>query len=283
MLVTVYITTFNRITLLKRAIESVLAQTYDNIEIIVADDGSTDGSQSYLEQLASEGKLKAFLNTTGESKGACYGRNKAIFEASGKFITGLDDDDYFEPWRVSTFVKYWHDYTNQNKTFSALFDSVVEHRSYGKVDCYDTKIVSNKDLRTGNLVGNQVFTLTERARSINGFDELMPALQDWDTWIRLSAKHGDILNINSRSYIQIQDHGGTRITSKPAEKIRFAFNRLQSKLAPLSKKEKRKFLAIMYSGYQQIDLRLSELTEILLGGYIRLILQILKRTVLKAK
>lgn len=280
MLVTVYITSYNRREFLKRAIDSVLSQNYEYIEIIVADDGSVDGSQEYLIELEQLGVVTAILNTSGESRGACFGRNKAISLAKGKFITGLDDDDYFEPWRIAKFIERWQVYDAQNRAFSALFDSVVEHRKVGKVDCYDTPVVQYQKLRTSNLVGNQVFTLTDNLRDISGFDEQMPALQDWDTWLRLSQSKGDILNINSRSYIQIQDHGGVRITDKPAHKIRFAFERLMTKLQPLSLKEEIQLLYTMY-GYQQINNKFSELCKLIVGGHLRRVAQVAKRTLQK--
>ena len=278
--VTVYITTYNRLALLKRAISSVQQQTFSDIEIIVADDGSTDGTQEYLNNLQQQGQLIAILNQSGASKGACYGRNKAIEIAQGTFITGLDDDDYFEPWRIEKFLDNWRTKSEAGVAFSALFDSVVEHRKYGKVDCYDTPVATYQALRTGNVVGNQVFTLTSRLRQIQGFDELMPALQDWDTWLRLSKEYGDIVNINSRSYIQIHDHGSGRISEKPATKIRFAFERLMSKLAPLSKKEQASLIYTMY-GYEQMNNKMNELYILLLNGYFRRIAQIINRTYFK--
>lgn len=281
MLVTVYITTYNRRKLLERAISSVLAQTYSPIQIIVADDGSTDGSQEYLSKLQNDGVLTAVLNTSGKSKGACYGRNKAIALARGEFVTGLDDDDYFQPWRIKTFVNKWAEFTDAGKLFSGLFDSVVEHRKTGKVACYDTNVVTYEGLRKRNLVGNQVFARTDDLRAIDGFDEKMPALQDWDTWLRLSKFKGDILNINSRSYIQIQDHDGERITSKPADKIRFAFSRLMSKLQPLTRSEESHLLSTMYGGYPQVDNKVSELWKVFLGGHFRRVAQVIKRTLLK--
>lgn len=277
MLVTVYITTYNRLELLKRAIESVVNQTHAPIKIIVADDGSNDGSQEYLQSLDKDGVLTAVLNTSGESKGACFGRNKAIELANGEFITGLDDDDYFELWRVAKFVETWFAYKAENEVFSALFDSVVEHRKAGKVACYDTAVVTYKGLRMCNLVGNQVFTLTQHLRDISGFDENMPALQDWDTWLRLTESKGNILNINSRSYIQIQNHDSARITGKPAPTIRFAFERLMSKLAPLSFKEEANLLHVMY-GYSQIDNKLFELIKIFCVGHVRRVAQVINRT-----
>ena len=276
-----YITTFNRLELLKRAIDSVLSQTYSPIELIVADDGSTDGSQQYLKGLHDQGILIAILNISGRSKGACYGRNKAISLARGEFISGLDDDDYFEPWRIETFIKKWQEYTVNKKVFSALFDSVVEHRKSGPVACYDIKVATYQKLRKGNVVGNQVFTKTSYLKAVGGFDEQMPALQDWDTWLRLSNQYGDILNVNSRSYIQIQNHEGERITGKPAEKIRFAFNRLMNKLQPLTRSEESHLLSTMYGGYPQTDIRISELLKIFMGGHFRKVAQVVKRTLLK--
>ncbi|MFW8592240.1 glycosyltransferase [Glaciecola sp. 2405UD65-10] len=280
MLVTVYITTYNRREFLERAINSVLNQTHTNLELIVADDGSTDGSQQYLQELQNNGVLTAVLNTTGASRGACFGRNKAIELAKGEFITGLDDDDYFEPWRVAKFIERWQALTHEQVTFSALFDSVVEHRKDGKVACYDTPVVSYQTLRTGNFVGNQVFSTTARFREVNGFDEKMPALQDWDTWLRLSDKFGDMVNINTCSYIQIQDHGGTRITDKPVEKIRYAFERIMGKLAPLTFKEKSRLLFIMY-GYHQMNIKFNEVVYLILGGHVRRLAQAVKRALLR--
>jgi len=281
LLVTVYITTYNRRKLLERAINSVLNQTHSPIELIVADDGSTDGSQEYLTEMHEQGILTAILNTTGKSKGACYGRNRAISMAKGEFISGLDDDDYFEPWRIETFIKKWQEYTVNINVFSALFDSVVEHRKSGPVACYDTGVATYQKLRKGNVVGNQVFTKTSYLKAVGGFDEQMPALQDWDTWLRLSNQYGDILNVNTRSYIQIQNHEGERITGKPADKIRFAFNRLMNKLQPLTRSEESHLLATMYSGYPQIDIRISELFKIFMGGHFRKVAQVVKRTLLK--
>lgn len=275
LLVTVYITTYNRQELLKKAIDSVLNQTYEAIEIIVADDGSNDGTQDYLRAQQKKGVLTAVLNATSTVRGACYGRNKAIEMARGIFITGLDDDDLFEPWRIQTFVTAWQ--SKASDTFSALFDSVVEHRHTGLVNCYDTPVLKHKDLRMSNLVGNQVFTLTANLREIKGFDEKMPALQDWDTWLRLSKAKGDIINVNSLSYIKIQDHGRIRISEKPADKIRKAFQRLKSKLVPLTFGEECYLLYIMY-GYDQMNNKFSEIVKIFIGGHFRRIAQIVNRT-----
>ncbi|HHS9996570.1 TPA: glycosyltransferase family 2 protein, partial [Klebsiella pneumoniae] len=90
-LVSVYITTCNRLDKLKRAVRSVQEQTFENIEILICDDASTDGTEKYVQELIREdNRIRYFRNQT--SKGACAARNLGIFNAKGQYITGLDDD-----------------------------------------------------------------------------------------------------------------------------------------------------------------------------------------------
>ncbi|HFM1980436.1 TPA: glycosyltransferase family 2 protein, partial [Escherichia coli] len=91
---------------LKRAIHSVLLQDYKNIEILICDDSSTDGTADYVNELIAEGKNIRYFCTERQS-GACAARNMGIFSAKGEFITGLDDDDEFMPDRISSFVSAW--------------------------------------------------------------------------------------------------------------------------------------------------------------------------------
>ena len=94
------ITTHNRLPLLKRAIESVFAQTYNNIELIVVDDGSTDGTEEYC-------KSQQFIYIRilpGQGHGGNYARNLGIKAASGEYCAFLDDDDYWLPKKIEKQV-----------------------------------------------------------------------------------------------------------------------------------------------------------------------------------
>ncbi|WP_158650917.1 glycosyltransferase family 2 protein, partial [Acinetobacter indicus] len=116
-LVTVYIPTYNRLELLQRAVKSVQEQTYHNLEIIIVDDCSTDGTHEYLEKVSKEDKrVRYFLKE--KNSGACVSRNIAIKNSKGEFITGLDDDDYFERNRIEIFLHKWFSYSEK---YIALF------------------------------------------------------------------------------------------------------------------------------------------------------------------
>lgn len=280
--VSVYITTYNRHELLKRAVDSVLAQSYQNIEIIVADDGSTDGTHAYLKEMQEQGLLLSTINETGKSKGACYGRNKALSLATGYFITGLDDDDYFENWRIESFVNFWGKLSLENEctTIAGLFDSMIEITPSKTIITHQEQAVTLQGLRTANLIGNQVFTKASYFRELNGFDESMPALQDWEMWIRLAKAYGNFINISTNSYIVDASHSNNRISEKKASKIEFSFNRLRSKLEPLTLPEKIK-LSEVFLAYKQVNISLSDLFYLLIGFRVRTLLRYAKKKVTK--
>ncbi|PKG65940.1 MULTISPECIES: glycosyltransferase family 2 protein [Pseudoalteromonas] len=275
--VTVYITTYNRLELLKRAVESVLNQSYQDIEIIVADDGSTDGTHAYLKEMQEQGLLLSTINETGKSKGACYGRNKALSLATGYFITGLDDDDYFENWRIDSFVQYWFKLEQENTNdIAGLFDGVLEVRENGEFTHNNSECVDYDMLRSLNYIGNQVFTKRDYFLKIDGFDEKMPALQDWDTWIRLAKQYGIFKNIKKNSYIIVQNHGLERISEKKANNIRKAFERLNLKHKPSNLKERSSRIVAMCN-YSQINVKVSELLILLITFEFRVILRRIKK------
>ena len=221
-LVSIYLPTFNRVDLLKRAVSSVLEQSYENIELLIVDDGSDDGTTSYLEKLTSEDSRVRVLEKNGP-KGAPASRNTAIENATGKYITGLDDDDYIE-------------FNHIELLFSKYVPSVscVFSRRYNWKDlvfspvCYLAKRVHFRQLLYFNIIGNQVFTETWKLKKIGGFDGGFPALQDYDTWLRLVKEFGPAKMIVSNSYNVDTAHGAERITDDWERRV-FSFCMLEKK------------------------------------------------------
>lgn len=212
-LVTVYIATHNRAELLIRAVESVLSQSYSNIELIVADDGSVDDT---YEKLLPYIELSKVIYVKNDSpKGACVARNLAIDIAKGKLITGLDDDDEFLPNRVSHMV----DLFNTGK-YSCIASPYVEMTPKGKISRkLDCGLITLNKLLHYNVLGNQVLTSTENLKAIGGFSPEMPAFQDYDTWVRLLSKFGDAYKSNEISYVWYTDHVSGRISQSSEKRI----------------------------------------------------------------
>lgn len=93
-LITVIIPTYNRVQLVVRAVNSVLAQTYRNTEIIVVDDGSVDGTGQAIAEMFADSGVKYFFQ---QNKGQAAARNHGLQYAQGQFVATLDSDDAWYP------------------------------------------------------------------------------------------------------------------------------------------------------------------------------------------
>src|SRR5690554_2346492 len=108
--VSVLIPAFNRAEFIKETVNSVLNQEYPNVELIVVDDGSTDGTFEILSEYAGQGKLKLLTHPGRENKGQSAALNLALDAASGEFVAILDSDDLFLPGKLSAQVEYLHNH-----------------------------------------------------------------------------------------------------------------------------------------------------------------------------
>lgn len=207
-LVTVYIPTFNRVELLKRAVKSVQDQTYKNLEIIIVDDCSIDGTYEYLEQIAKEDKrIRYFLKE--KNSGACVSRNIAIENAKGEFITGLDDDDYFLKSRIEDFVEnYFVMKTDiQCSTYTELCSNGEVVNKNHRLDN-----INYKDLILENYIGNQIF-INSIYKDEFKFNENVKVMQDLECWFNIILKtKQNIKCLNNNSYIIDKTHPHERIT-----------------------------------------------------------------------
>ena len=217
-LISVYIPTYNRLELLKRAVQSVQNQTYKNFEIIIVDDNSSDGTQDFLVGLTKvDSRIRYFFKD--KNSGACVSRNIAINLAQGELITGLDDDDYFLPHRLEFFLDYW---VNKKREDSiALFTSNIKSEKSNQAkehSLFSKKYFKKDDLLFANYVGNQIFTETKTLRQVSGLDESFCMWQDLELWYRV----GDLGNfeyVDKPTYFFDTSHLYGRISEAKSEKI----------------------------------------------------------------
>lgn len=105
-LVSVLIPAYNRIRYIAQTVESVRAQTYVNVELIVVDDGSSDGTYEFLLEQTEAGKLKLLTHEGHANRGQSASLNLALRAAQGKYIAILDSDDVFLPGKLEKQVAY---------------------------------------------------------------------------------------------------------------------------------------------------------------------------------
>ncbi len=138
-LVSIVIPTRDRNELLNRAVNSVLNQTYKNLEIIVVDDGS---SLPLMIQ-SDDSRIRVVRNQN--SKGNAAARNIGMRAAAGRYISLLDDDDYYFPHKIALQYKYLKDNLDVDLVFSdvPLLDEVRGKCILPTKDCYSFDVLTN--------------------------------------------------------------------------------------------------------------------------------------------
>ena len=182
---TVVIPTHNRSNLLKRAINSVLNQTFEDFELIVVDDHSTDDT-SFVVMAFSDCRIQYVPNH--RMKGACGSRNTGIFSAKGQWVAFLDDDDEWLPEKLD--LQYKTIQKSNSEIGMICSDYIIlkgKNKKPALIKNRPTGWIQKKVLY-GYSIGclSSVVVRTDILRSINGFDERFKSSQDWDLWFRIS-------------------------------------------------------------------------------------------------
>jgi glycosyltransferase involved in cell wall biosynthesis len=208
-LVSVYLPTRNRAALLREAAESVLAQTWRDFELLIVEDAAEDDTAQVVAWLAQrDPRVRAFRQP--EARGAPAARNRALAEARGRFITGIDDDDLMLPGRLGSLLAA-HD-----ERFAFTCSAFLHERDGWRRPVFGrARLIRLADLLHYNVVGNQALMLTERLRAIGGFDEALVASQDYDLWTRLVARYGSAWRIAEPTYVFRERAAATSISGSP--------------------------------------------------------------------
>ena len=103
-LVSILIPTYNSVDFVEDTVRSIMNQTYTNIEIVIVDDASTDGTMKILEKLSKEDKRIKLLQNK-KNLGITDNMNNGIHKCNGKYIAILDGDDWAYPYRIEEQVK----------------------------------------------------------------------------------------------------------------------------------------------------------------------------------
>lgn len=197
-----------------RAIDSVLNQTWGNIELIVVDDASEDNTPELLAELDADVPVKIIRNK--KPLGAAASRNIAIAHASGEYITGLDDDDYWMPNRIEKMMSAFED------GYSAVCTYDIMDYGNKTIIWKKKKYISFDDLLYYNQAGNQVLTKKEYIIEAGGFDEKLPSAQDYDLWIRLTERFGPIKTVPEALQVVAMDKKRDSITTSTSKTAGYA-------------------------------------------------------------
>ena len=196
--VSVVIPTRNNMADLPKALRSVQAQKFSDMEIIVADDGSTDGTDAFLTAFKRDEPRLRIIETGG--KGPGNARNQAISIVRAPLVAFLDADDLWYGGKMKRQVAYLEANPDVGFSFTDYLHVGPDGSTYGTCFAYWQPPYANRppqgydliaDAETDLLGCNVCGTSTVVARlknleQVNGFTSCLPSAEDWDLWLRLA-------------------------------------------------------------------------------------------------
>lgn len=189
-LFSVVIPTFNRLELLREALESVWAQTFTDYEVIVVDDGSDDGTWQYLQT------LNHVTSLVQKNAGPGAARNLGAQNANGKYLAFLDSDDLWFPWTLKVFAEAVEIYPEFTSLCGRLSQSGKETRDENSTNSFDATRLRffNCYLAAaaeGRYAGAGMIAVEKEAfLRIGGFDIEIRNSEDHDLMLRLGSEPG---------------------------------------------------------------------------------------------
>ena len=183
--VSICIPTYNRKEYLKETLDSILAQTYKNYEIVIVDDGSTDGTSDMIKTVD-----YPVTYHWQENGGDAAARNKLIELATGDYISFIDSDDLLMPDAVERMVRAMQTETEDVVVYGSYYRIDRDGNVYGKC---------KRKLRSGNITRHLFETILVHAcgsmfpekilKAASPFETSLKVCSDYDLWLRLSTKY----------------------------------------------------------------------------------------------
>ena len=184
-LVSVIMPVYNCEKYLREAIESVLSQTYKNIELVIVNDGSTDSSKEIILSFT-DSRIRFFENE--RNSGIVFTRNKGLDEANGEFVATLDSDDIALPERIEKQTVFLT--TNPEYGMCGTFYYAID--SYGKFIKEIRYPTNYRDIATFMILGNCFCNSTVMIRATLAkelrYREKYDIVEDYEMWWRITKR-----------------------------------------------------------------------------------------------
>ncbi|MDB2294062.1 glycosyltransferase family 2 protein [Halorubrum ezzemoulense] len=205
-LVSVIITTYDRPKMCKRAVESALCQTYENLEIILVEDGTETDIKEWVVTKYPE--VQYIRHET--NKGLAAARNTGLEKSTGEYIAYLDDDDAWKATRIEKQISRLEQLSSNERNNVGVVYCGTEHRTPGG-DVISTSYPEN----SGNLresiqeigastISSSFLFNRECLINVGGFDESLSSSIDHDIWMSLAVRDYHALTVDEPLVIAFQ-------------------------------------------------------------------------------
>jgi glycosyltransferase involved in cell wall biosynthesis len=254
--VSAIILTYNRADLILAAIESVLAQTYSDYEIIVIDDGSTDNTVQVLRELIETSKIRYIWQ---ENQGECAARNHGLRQAQGEYIAFLDSDDLWLPQKLEAQVACLETHPEAGlvqSSFLKFDDATGNNLGIRNTGWFSGWIYPQILMHWSDLMAVDAVLIPRKVlQHVGEFDETLKRGLDLELWWRISRYYPFMAMPEVLTKVRV--HSGSVSGADKAtvsEWFRLSLEKAFTADPSLSKWFRRRALARMYSymGYNQL-------------------------------
>ncbi len=190
--ISVVIPTYNRAGQIEQAIQSVINQTYCNLEILVVDDDSTDDTEAVVRSISDE-RIR-YIKLEQNSGGPALPRNIGVENAEGSVIAFLDSDDRWLEWKLEHQMRFWQQHPEYTMIYCTFFTCMGE-----KVIGVTPGETVGREQLSGNILlpllrRNTIGAPTMLLRKdsfceCGGYDSSYQCLEDWEFALRFAAKY----------------------------------------------------------------------------------------------
>lgn len=183
-LVSVIVPTYDRAYFLPKTIKSILDQDYQNIELIVVNDGSNDNTREVIKK----NRDNRIVYIEKQNRGPASARNFGIRKARGKYITFCDDDDIFLHGKLRHQIAFLEN--NSHFAFCYTNGIIVQNGKHRKfLPKLTQNTLSQLLFENSQILTPSVVVRTKIIKNLGGFSEFIPFCEDYDLWLRIAQKH----------------------------------------------------------------------------------------------
>jgi glycosyltransferase involved in cell wall biosynthesis len=212
-LVTICIPNYNKAAFVERTLKSVYNQTYRNIELIIIDDCSTDNSSSIIETLLKDCPFEFTFLKNETNRGVCFGANKGVQLAKGKYFQVLSSDDIILPDKIAHQVSILENTADDTAFIYSPIKIIDEEDSFIEKNYFEDIGWGNSEVPSGNiyeaLLGlNFIPALTTLIKTnciknVGSYDEQLRS-EDWEMSLLLSQKYKVIYDEKITAYYRVE-------------------------------------------------------------------------------
>ncbi len=231
-LVSIVIPTYNRIHTLPASVDSVLKQTYENLELIIMDDGSTDGTEEYVKGITDE---RVRYRKADKNMGPSAARNMGAELAKGEYLAFQDSDDEWAPDKLEKQMKLMVD----NGDISLVYSEFGLYRNGELLTVIPSRNIPYEEkqgslfsyLLLYPLISTQTILIRTKAFiEEGGFNETLKAYEDFEFTMRFAKNHR--IGFVQEALVKVNSQESS-VSKQFEERIRVQFYMIREMLKPL--------------------------------------------------